>query len=417
MLVFSVDKVQAYRRRTEICMEAEDIINLEADYVLQTYVRPDTVFTHGEGAYLFDSTGRRYLDFMSGIAVMSLGHSDPAWVAAVSEQAGKLVHVSNLYHTAPQAELAQRLVAHSFADKVYFANTGTEANEAAFKFARKAARMIAPGGEKTKIVAFSGSFHGRTMGSLAATYKAHYREPFAPLMPGVVFAPFNDAAAAEVIDDDVCAVIVEPVQGEGGVRPATAEFLQALRALCDEHGALLIFDEVQCGLGRTGTLWAHEAMGVTPDMMTLAKPLAGGLPIGATLVTQTVADVMKPGDHASTFAAGPLVCRAAQVVFDRVSTPTFLAHVREQAAYLEHRLRTMESELISEVRAAGLLVGVQMKVPVADTITAARAEGLLIINAGEDVLRLAPPLIIDREQIDTAVQILAEVLAEAEAEA
>ncbi|MEJ2751253.1 MAG: acetylornithine transaminase [Chloroflexota bacterium] len=397
-------------------MEAEDIIKLEADFVLQTYVRPDVVFTHGEGAVLYDSTGKPYLDFMSGIAVTALGHSDPDWVLAVCDQAGKLVHVSNLYHTAPQAMLAQRLVENSFADRVYFCNSGTEANEAAFKFARKYARETAGEESKTKIVAFSGSFHGRTMGSLAATYKAHYREPFEPLMPGVVFISYNDPEAArEAIDDQVCAVIVEPVQGEGGVRPATAEFLAALRALCDEHHALLIFDEVQCGLGRTGTLWAYESTGVTPDIMTLAKPLAGGLPIGATLVTQAVADVIKPGDHASTFAAGPLVCRAALTVFDRLSGPGFLANVRAQADYLQHRLSMLESDLIVEVRAAGLLVGVEMKIPVAPLIAGAREQGLLVINAGDNVLRLAPPLIIDREAIDQAVIVMADILQEFEA--
>ncbi|MFN2161661.1 MAG: acetylornithine transaminase [Candidatus Promineifilaceae bacterium] len=397
-------------------MEAEDIIKLEADFVLQTYVRPDVVFTHGEGAVLYDSTGKPYLDFMSGIAVTALGHSDPDWVSAVCDQAGKLVHVSNLYHTAPHAMLAQRLVENSFADRVYFCNSGTEANEAAFKFARKYARETAGEESKTKIVAFSGSFHGRTMGSLAATYKAHYREPFEPLMPGVVFISYNDPEAArEAIDDQVCAVIVEPVQGEGGVRPATAEFLAALRALCDEHHALLIFDEVQCGLGRTGTLWAYESTGVTPDIMTLAKPLAGGLPIGATLVTQAVADVIKPGDHASTFAAGPLVCRAALTVFDRLSGPGFLANVRAQADYLQHRLSMLESDLIVEVRAAGLLVGVEMKIPVAPLIAGAREQGLLVINAGDNVLRLAPPLIIDREAIDQAVIVMADILQEFEA--
>ena len=399
-------------------MEAEEIIKLETDYVLQTYVRPDVVFTHGKGAVLYDSTGKPYLDFMSGIAVTALGHSDPDWVAAVCDQAGKLVHVSNLYHTAPHAMLAQRLVENSFADRVYFANSGTEANEAAFKFARKYAREATGMEGKTKIVAFNGSFHGRTMGSLAATYKAHYREPFEPLMPGVVFAPYNDPEAArDVIDDDVCAVIVEPVQGEGGVRPGTAEFLAALRALCNEHDALLIFDEVQCGLGRTGTLWAYESTGVTPDIMTLAKPLAGGLPIGATLVTQAVADVMKPGDHASTFAAGPLVCRAALTVFDRLSRPEFLANVRAKADYLRHRLSTLESDLIVEVRAAGLLVGVELKMPVAPLMAAARDQGLLIINAGDNVLRLAPPLIIDRDAIDQAVTVVADILQVFEAEA
>jgi len=394
-------------------MNANEIIQNEGSYVLQTYVRPPVVFERGEGPYLFDTEGRRYLDFSSGIAVTALGHSDPEWVAAVQDQAAQLAHVSNLYYTAPQVELAQRLVEHSFADRVYFGNTGAEANEAALKFARKAARQRFPGQEKTHIVAFSGSFHGRTMGVLSTTYKEKYRAPFEPLIPGVTFAPFNDLAAARAaINNQTCAVIVEPVQGEGGVRPATAAFLQELRILCDEHHAILIFDEVQCGLGRTGMLWAHEAMGVTPDIMTLAKPLAGGLPIGATLLTQAVADEIGPGDHGSTFAGGPLVCRAALVVLDRVSDPAFLAEVRESAAYFQHRLRTIEVEEIVEVRGSGLLVGIEMRVPVAPLIAAARAEGLLIINAGENVLRIAPSLIVGRAEIDQAVEILATVFAQ-----
>lgn len=392
-------------------MDAAAIINQEADYVLQTYVRPQIVFTHGKGAYLFDNEGKQYLDFTSGIAVTALGHSDPEWVTAVAQQAATLTHVSNLYHTAPHAALAEKLVTSSFADKVYFCNSGAEANEAALKFARKVAKVALDMPNKTGIVAFSGGFHGRTMGALATTYKAQYREPFQPIMPGVVFADFNDLnSAAQAIDANICAVIVEPVQGEGGVYPAAPEFLEGLRVLCDQHQALLIFDEVQCGLGRTGTLWAHEAYGVTPDIMTLAKPLAGGLPIGATLVTQTVADVIKPGDHGSTFAAGPLVCAAANVVVERVRQAEFLAQVRDNAAYLLQRLQMLESDQIVAIRGAGLLVGVEMKTAVAGIISQARDKGLLVINAGESVLRLAPPLIVGRAEIDTAVAIIEECL-------
>jgi acetylornithine/succinyldiaminopimelate/putrescine aminotransferase len=407
--------------------KTESLMAADAQYILPTYKRADVVFTRGEGMYLYDSDGRQYLDFMSGIAVAALGHSDPEWVTAVSQQAAQLVHVSNLYHTAPQVELARRLVEYSFADKVYFCNSGTEANEAALKFARKAAKVktaVNPEPEtishlnnstfghtwteaKTQIVAFSGSFHGRTMGSLSVTYKAQYREPFGPLIPGVTFAPFNDLdAARQAITDETCAVIVEPVQGEGGVNPATPEFLRGLRELCDAHDALLIFDEVQCGLGRTGHLWAYQAYGVTPDIMTLAKPLAGGLPIGATLVTQKVADVMQPGDHGSTFAAGPLACAAANVVFDRVNRPEFLQHVQEMGAYLRHRLATLESDEITAVRGTGLLVGVAMKTAVAPLIARARQNGLILINAGDTVLRLAPALIAERQHIDEAVKIL-----------
>ena len=399
-------------------MESNEVIAGEARYIVPTYTRPEVVFSHGQGAYLYDSQGKRYLDFASGIAVMALGHGDEEWVKAVSGQAGKLTHVSNLYHTAPHVELARRLVENSFADRIFFCNSGAEANEAALKFARKYARVQKEGpGElaKTKVVAFSTSFHGRTMGALAVTHKAKYREPFEPLMPGVTFVPFNDLAAAEkTIDAETCAVIVEPVQGEGGVYPAEPEFLNGLRTLCDENQALLIFDEVQCGLGRCGTLWAHQRYGVEPDIMTLAKPLAGGLPIGATLVTQPVAQVMGVGDHGSTFAAGPLVCAAAKVVFDRINRPDFLASIRTNGEYLMALLQALNPGKVVAVRGAGLLIGVEINAPVAPLITAARERGLLVISAGENVLRLCPPLIVTPEQIEAACAILGECLSELE---
>jgi acetylornithine/succinyldiaminopimelate/putrescine aminotransferase len=260
-------------------------------------------------------------------------------------------------------------------------------------------------------VSFSHAFHGRTLGALSLTHKQKYREPFEPLLPGVVFAEFNDLASAQaVMSDEVCAVIVEPVQGEGGIHPATPEFLQGLRQLCDTHQAVLIFDEVQCGLGRTGHLWAHEAFGVVPDIMTLAKPLAGGLPIGAVLVTEAVASVIEPGDHGSTFAGGPLVCTAAQVVFDRVSQPEFLQTVQENGAYLQHRLKTMESEQIMAVRGLGLMIGLELKTAAAPLVAAARDKGLMLVAAGDNVIRFVPPLIITREQIDEGVEILEEVI-------
>jgi predicted acetylornithine/succinylornithine family transaminase len=392
-------------------MDKQAIIEAEGRYVMQTYRRADIVLERGEGVYLYDTDGQRYLDFMSGIAVAALGHCDPAVTAAVAQQAATLTHVSNLYHTIPHVGLARRLVEHSFADRVFFCNSGAEANEGALKFARKWARARAGEG-KHEIVAFSGSFHGRTMGAISVTYKTAYREPFNPLLPGVCFAPFNDLATArELIGPATCAVILEPVQGEGGIHAATPEFLRGLRELCDRHGALLIFDEIQCGLGRTGRLWAHEAYAVTPDIMTLAKPLANGLPIGAILLTEKVAAAIGPGDHGSTFAAGPVVCRAAEVVFDRVSQPEFLAAVAENGEYLRRRLRELESKHIVDVRGTGLLVGVELDVPVAPVLAAARKHGLLIINAGDNVLRIAPPLIVTKDHIDTAVDILRECLA------
>lgn len=391
-------------------MNHQETINAEHQYIVQTYARPEVVFSHGEGAYLWDTEGRRYLDFTSGIAVTALGHSDPGWVEAVREQAGKLAHVSNLYHTEPHVALARRLVENSFADRVFFCNSGSEANETALKFARKYARTH-HGAAKTGFVAFSGGFHGRTMGALSVTAREKYQEPFAPLVPGVTIAPFNDPDAARAaIGPDTCAVIVEPLQGEGGVHPATPEFLQAVRAACDEHDAFLIFDEVQCGLGRTGTLWAYEAYGVAPDMMTLAKPLAGGLPIGATLVREKVAAVMTVGDHGSTFAAGPLVCSAANAVFDRVADPEFLATVRDRGRQLLAALHNLPQERIVAIRGKGLLVGVELDRPVKPLIEAARARGLMVINAGENVLRLAPPLITGEAQIEEAVEVLARCL-------
>ena len=394
-------------------MDTQSIITDESQYLMQTYRRADIVLARGDGVYLFDTDGRRYLDFMSGIAVAALGHADPDVTAAVAQQAATLTHVSNLFHTIPQVGLARRLATHSFADRVFFTNSGAEAIEGALKFARKWARGRGPG--KHEIVAFSGSFHGRTMGALSVTYKAAYREPFAPLVPGVCFAPFNDLdAAAAVISDATCAVLVEPVQGEGGIHAATPAFLRGLRALCDQHGALLIFDEIQCGLGRTGRLWAHEAAGVTPDIMTLAKPLANGLPIGAILLTENVAAAVGPGEHGSTFAGGPVVCRAGEVVFDRVSDPAFLAAVAANGEYLRERLRALASPLVVEVRGAGLLVGVELKTAVAPILAAARQRGLLVINAGDTTLRIAPPLIVTRDHIDAAVAILGECLAEEE---
>jgi predicted acetylornithine/succinylornithine family transaminase len=396
---------------------SQEVVDAEARYLVQTYKRPSPVFVRGDGVHLEDADGRRYLDFMSGIAVMALGHADPAWSEAVCEQARTLTHVSNLFHTVPHVELARRLVERSFADRVFLCNSGAEANEAALKFARKYARSR-HGPEKHRVVAFTGGFHGRTVGALSCTANSGYRDPFTPLMGGVNFAPFNDAeAAATMVDDTTCAVIVEPLQGEGGVWPAAPGFLAALRETCRRHDALLIFDEVQCGLGRTGTLWAHETDGVTPDIMTLAKPLAGGLPIGATLVTDDVAEHLRPGDHGSTFAAGPLVCRAAQVVVDRVSDPAFLQAVRERGDRLREGLAALRHPAVREIRGRGLLLGLELAGPAAPVVQAAREQGVLIIGAGEKVVRLTPPLVVTPDQVDQAVRVLGESLAAATASA
>lgn len=393
-------------------MSAHDTMDLEHHYIAGTYARAPFVLDHGQGCWVYDTDGNAYLDCMAGIAVNALGHAHPALIAALTEQAGKLWHVSNLFHTAPHARLARKLCETSFADRVFFCNSGAEANEGAFKFARKWAHDTV-GPEKHAIVAFTGAFHGRTMGALAATPREKYQAPFRPLLPGVRIAPFNDlAGTAEVMGDDVCAVIVEPIQGEGGVHPAEPEFLAGLRELCRRHGALLIFDEVQCGLGRTGTLWAYQGYGVTPDILTAAKPLAGGLPMGAILMTQAVADVLHPGDHGSTFAAGPLVASVAEAVMARVADPAFLADVADKGRYLKERLEEINSPHIVEVRGKGLMIGVDLDLPSADVVSAGYRHGLLLVNAGPNTLRLVPPLVISREEIDLLIERLSAILRE-----
>jgi acetylornithine/N-succinyldiaminopimelate aminotransferase len=394
--------------------EQPGIQDLEGSYVVQTYARAPFVLSHGEGVYLFDDTGRRYLDLVSGIAVNALGYGDPELVGAITSQVARLVHVSNLYHTGPQAKLAQMLVERSFGDRVFFCNSGTESVEAAIKFARKWARRRAEA--KTRIMAFGNAFHGRTMGSLALTPREHYQAPFRPLMPGASFATFNDLdSAAEAMGDDICACIVEPVQGEGGVNLADPGFLAGLRELCDQHHALLIFDEVQCGLGRTGSLWAHELAAVTPDMMTLAKPLGGGLPMGAVVMTEDVASAISPGDHGSTFAANPVVCAAAQVVLRRVSDASMLGHVREMGAYLEAGLKELARryDIVREVRGVGLMWGIPLESDAGPIIEAGYERGIITCRAGANVLRLLPPLIMERAHIDIALEALDGIFAQA----
>lgn len=394
-------------------MDAQELIALEGRYVLQTYLRSPFVLERGVGCTLYDSQGRAYLDLAAGIAVNALGYGDPELLQAVQTQVARLIHVSNLYHTEPHVRLAQMLCERSFADRVFFCNSGAEANEGAIKFARKWAKTRFPdqADRKVEVVAFEGAFHGRTMGTLAITPREKYQAPFRPLMPGARIARFNDLeSAAAAITDDTCAVIVEPIQGEGGIHPADAAFLQGLRALCNQHHALLILDEVQCGLGRTGTLWAHEPYGVRPDIMTLAKPLGGGLPIGAILMTEDVASVIQPGDHGSTFGANPVACAAAQVVVRRVSDPAFLAEVRAKGAYLMERLQEINSPHICEIRGRGLMIGVEMDIPVAPIIQGGYERGLIMINAGEKVLRLVPPLIIERADLERAVEGISAIL-------
>ncbi|GFQ04582.1 acetylornithine aminotransferase mitochondrial [Phtheirospermum japonicum] len=392
---------------------SSEIIADEKKFIVGTYARAPLVLSSGKGCKLYDVEGREYLDLTSGIAVSALGHGDPDWVRAVTQQADVLTHVSNIYYSVSQVELAKRLVAGSFADRVFFCNSGTEANEAAIKFSRKFQRFSRPDEKNPPVefIAFTNSFHGRTIGALALTSKEHYRTPFEPIMPGVTFLEYGDTQAAVQLirSGKIAAVFVEPIQGEGGIYSATKEFLQSVRSACDDVGCLLVFDEVQCGLGRTGYLWAHEAFNVYPDIMSLAKPLAGGLPIGAVLVTEKVNSAINFGDHGSTFAGNPLVCAAGITVLDKISNPTFLADVSEKGHYFKDLLakKLGHNPHVKEIRGFGLIIGIELDVSVSPLVDACRVSGLLVLTAGKgNVVRIVPPLVITKEELDRAAEVL-----------
>jgi acetylornithine/N-succinyldiaminopimelate aminotransferase len=379
-----------------------------ASALLDVYARVGPLFVAGDGAELVAEDGARYLDFVAGIAVNALGYNHPVLRGAIERGLGSgLIHVSNLYRTEGAERLAAELVARSFADRVFFCNSGAEANEAAFKFARKWAG-------KPEIVAFSGSFHGRLFATLAATDRPDYRKPFEPLVPGIRIVPREDWAAVDhaVSASRTAAVIVEPVQGEGGVRPVDPEWLAFVRELCDSRGVAVIFDEVQCGLGRTGTLFAYEQTGVVPDLLTLAKPLGGGLPMGAVLVTGAIAAALKPGDHATTFGGGPLVAGVALDVLRTIGDPAFLAEVRRKGTWLGERLLGLATRTrrVAQVRGRGLMWGVELTEPAAPYVAQARERHLLVVTAGATVLRLVPPLVISDQELERGVAILEEVL-------
>jgi acetylornithine/N-succinyldiaminopimelate aminotransferase len=392
---------------------SENIIRDEARYVLGTYIRPKFVIESGHGCYLFDTEGKRYLDMVGGIAVNALGYADKGLSRVIAEQADKLIHCSNLYYTAPNVNLARMLVENSFADKAFFCNSGAEAVEGAMKLARKWA-MKTYGGERAGFVAFTGSFHGRTFGALALTDRKKYRMPFEPLVPGARFARFGDADDAESkIGVDTCAVIVEPVQGEGGMNPAGSTFLTALTEICRRKNVLLIFDEVQCGLARTGRLFAYEHFGVKPDILCLAKPLAGGLPMGAVLANQQVAECIELGDHATTFGGGLVVSAAAIEVLGRLKHPNFLRAVRDKGKFLLDRLQSLKERFpdkVVAVRGLGLMAGVELSFEAAKLLQQFYDHGVLVCTAGERVIRAVPPLIISKHQIDRFVRIFADIL-------
>ena len=394
-------------------MNAEEIIQNEKDYVLGVFGRPPFVLTEGKGSTVYDSAGKGYLDLVAGIAVNVLGYGDAEVEQAINEAASTgMYHTSNLYHTEPHTLLAKKLCETSFADKVHYCLCGASANEGAFKFARRYAREHGHE-DKWEILAFSDAFHGRLFGALAATPREKYQQPFEPLMPGVRFADFNDLDDARAkMSEKVCAIIVEPIQGEGGINPATPEFLSGLRALADEYGALLIFDEVQCGLGRSGDLWAYQGYGVEPDILSAAKPLAGGLPMGAILMKQRVADTIHPGDHASTFAGNPFTTHVACTVVDRVAQPSFLADVKEKGQYLMELLAELNSPHILEIRGAGLIVGIELDIEANPIVEKGYEAGMLLLSAGEKVVRFVPPLTISKEELALAVSKLGAILQE-----
>ena len=380
--------------------------------LLPVYRRPPMEFGRGAGIELFDAEGRAYLDFTSGIAVNALGYGDPGLAAAMHEAAEGLVHVSNLFRTRPGEELARRLVERTFADRVFFCNSGAEANEGAFKFARRWARSTGDAA-RHEIVALRGSFHGRLFGTLAATDKPGYRLPFHPLAGGFTIVERDlDELKAALSHGTVAAVILEPVQGESGVRVMDGGFLRGVRELTREHGALLILDEVQCGLGRTGRFLACEHSGVEPDIVTLAKPLAGGLPMGAILMTEQVAAAVQPGDHGSTFGGGPFVASVANHVVDRVSDPALLAHVTDTGRWLGEALRSLaqRTERVRAVRGIGFMWGVDVHESAGQVIARARDLGLLLVSAGEHTIRLLPPLVATQEELERGLGLLEQAL-------
>jgi acetylornithine/N-succinyldiaminopimelate aminotransferase len=377
--------------------------------LLPVYER-DITLVSGKGSKLFDKEGRAYLDFAAGIAVNGFGYGDRTIIKAIREQAGKLIHTSNLFHTEPASELAERLVALAFPSKVFFCNSGTEAWEGALKFARRIGREAG----RFEYVCFERSFHGRTMGALSTTWTAKYREPFEPLVPGVRFVPWGDLAAVEAATtDQTAAVMLEPVQGEGGVRPATPEFLQGVAAICKNKGALLAFDEVQCGLGRTGKMFAYEHSGVIPDILTLAKPLAGGLPMGAILLKDEWASCLHVGDHGSTFGGNPVAAAAALAVLDRLTADGFVESIAKRGDFLIRSLRKLKKRFpkaIAEVRGLGLMVGVELHGEAGPVVKGLRERDILATKAGDKVLRLLPPLVITRADIKTFLAALVAVL-------
>lgn len=388
-------------------MKTTEIMEQAEQYVLHTYNRFPLVLDHGTGVRLYDTDGKEYLDFAAGIAVFALGYGNKEYTDALKEQMDKLIHTSNLYYNAPMAEAAEKLAKASEMDKVFFTNSGTEAIEGAIKTARKYA-FLRDGHTDHEIVAMHHSFHGRSIGALSVTGNVHYQEPFRPLIGGIRFADFNDIESVKSqINEKTCAVILETVQGEGGIYPADPEFLKEIRRICDEKDILLILDEIQCGMGRTGSMFAWQQYGVRPDIMTCAKALGCGIPVGAFVLNEKVAgQSLVPGDHGTTYGGNPLACAAVSAVFDLFEKDQIIRHVREVSAYLEEKLDALVEKygFLKERRGKGLMQGLVVEGrPVGEIVRNAIGNGLLVITAGTDVLRMVPPLVITKEDVDEMI--------------
>ena len=389
----------------------KDQVDFAEHLLLKTYNRYQVVFDHGDGIKLYDTEGNEYLDFFAGIAVQGLGYSYKGLNKALKEQADKLWHISNYFYNEPVIVAGQKLLEISDMEKVFFTNSGTEAIEGAVKIAKKYGTKT---GGRYEIIAMEGSFHGRSLGALSVTGNEHYREDFYPLIPGIKFAKYNDIESVKnLVSDKTCAIILETVQGEGGIHPATKEFLEGIKKLTDEHDLILILDEIQCGMGRTGQYFAWQEYGIKPDVMTVAKALGNGVPIGAFLTSGKASDVLKPGDHGSTYGGNPLVCAVASKVLDIFKEDDITGNVKAVGDYLKEKLEGMAKEypFIKEVRGKGLILGMEFDIPVADIIKSALIdEKMVLINAGSNILRFIPPLIISKEDVDDALERLKRVL-------
>lgn len=394
-------------------MNKQEYIDTAEQELLHTYNRFSLVLDHGEGVYLYDTDKKAYLDFAAGIAVCALGYSNEAYKNALKDQVDKLLHTSNLYYNVPTIEAAKKALKTSGMDRIFFTNSGTEAIEGAIKAAKKYA-YTRDGHAGHEIIAMKHSFHGRSIGALSVTGNAHYQEPFAPLMPGVKFAEYNNLESVkELVTDKTCAVIMETVQGEGGIYPADPAFIEGVRRLCDEKDILLILDEIQCGMGRTGEMFAWQNYGVKPDIMTCAKALGCGVPVGAFFLTQRVADKsLAPGDHGTTYGGNPFVGAAVSAVFDQFKACDILGHVKEVAPYLEQKLDELveKYDFLITRRGKGLMQGVVCKLPVGKVAAAALEQGLIVITAGADVLRFVPPLVIEKQHVDEMIEKLEKAL-------